>query len=204
MGPSWDPPATLSLPLGCSASMSRVMQTFPIMSSRLENKRGKQDMAWDWWPGRTVPTLGDSGLGPPQCRAHQPPSAASWIWEITSPIRLPKQHGQVRWILWCHQQGWASREPKAPKEAPGQAPSTPESILVHDVDGDAVEPGLELHLVFLPPERGQRLPHRGSPVGQVALVTGGTRAPSLGYSPALGPSRLGAAPRVWNSQLGQG
>lgn len=43
-----------------------------------------------------------------------------------------------------------------------------------------MEARLELHLVFLPPEWRQRLPHRGSPVGQVALVTQGTGLPLRG------------------------
>lgn len=90
----------------------------------------------------------------------------------------------------------------------------PERILIHDVDGDAVKVGLELHLVFLPPERGQRLPHRGSPAGQTALVTGwgGTGMPHRGAphlpspvsSPAFCDTWQGVAPTVLNLQLGQG
>jgi len=40
------------VPLGCSASMSRVMQTFPITSSRLGNKSREQDTGWDQSPLR--------------------------------------------------------------------------------------------------------------------------------------------------------
>lgn len=94
LGPCRPP---VPLPLGCSASMSRVMQTFPITSSRLEDRSQEQDMVWDrslpapvgprrdspcrafrW--GKMVP--GYPGLGPPRrvCPhgVRQPPFAASW------------------------------------------------------------------------------------------------------------------------------
>lgn len=63
LGPSRPP---VPLPLGCSASISRVMQTFPITSSRLENKSQEQDMAWD----RCLPT--------PPGRRQDGPHHAFW------------------------------------------------------------------------------------------------------------------------------
>lgn len=61
--------------------------------------------------------------------------------------------------------------PNPTLHCPQSALPVPERILIHDIDGDAVEGGMELHLILFPPEWGQRLPHRGSPVGQMAPVT---------------------------------
>lgn len=111
--------------------------------------------------------------------SHPLPPAGQYPWEITSPVCVPKPRAAWPGLV----DSLVSPAGLSMQGAKGRegVPSTPECILVHDVDGDAVEPGLELHLIFLPPERGQRLPHRGSPVGQVALVTpGGTRLPLWG------------------------
>lgn len=167
---------------------------------------------------------GCPGLGPPWCFCPhgvcQPPFAAN-NRETASPICVPKpKPARLGADSLVSTMGLSTQAAKATKlrvampspHRPAADLPVPERILIHDVDGDAVKGGLEVHLVLLPPERGQRLPHRGSPVGQTAPVTVGMGLPRRGTPhlpspvsfPAFGDTWLGAAPTVLNPQLGQG
>lgn len=76
--------------------------------------------------------------------------------------------------------------PNPTLRCPQSALPIPECILIHDIDGDAVEGGMELHLILFPPEWGQRLPHCGSPVGQMAAVTSQHQMTGLVHSTHTG------------------